>query len=275
MRREARLLHVAAILLWSSSALAEKPRFGDTVSLSMGGMLHHGKATISSTREDAPVDRLDLSDLGLEDNTEVFWTDLTWQLAERWQLGLSFSSFDADGYKEATTNGNLGDLDWEIGASLTSAFDMRLYIADLTWDFLKTDNAHLGVGVGVHAAGLDLDVLAEVWTGAGGTGERIEVGREKASVLAPLPNVSLVGGWQITDRLYLGGLLGYFSLSYDRYDGRLFSARALLEWRPWKRFGLGAAYQFVDVDLEVEKSRSRDSYDLEFDGSVLFVSMGF
>ena len=42
-----------------------------------------------------------------------------------------------------------------------------------------------------------------------------------------------------------------------------------------RRFGLGAAYQYLDVDLEVDGSNRQELYDFEFYGPVLYVSVGF
>ena len=262
-------------LLFAPVAFAEKPRFGDTLSVSIGGMNHRGKAEMAVTRPDAPVDKLTFTDLGLSDETEVFWGDLNWQFAERWKFRLNYSSFDATGENVQTTGGNYEDLEWEVGTRLSSDFEMELYIADLTWDFLKTNNGHLGVGVGIHAVDLDLGLIAEVGASVGDDEGFVEIGREATSVLAPLPNLSLSGGYLIGDQVYLNGSLGFFSLKYDDYDGSLFSARASVEWRPWEHVGLGAAYQFVELELEVDRSSKREYYDFQFYGPVLFLSVGF
>ncbi len=263
------------LILLPVVAQAEKPRFGDTISLSAGGMLHKGRGEIASTRDDAPVDRLNFRDLGLSEETRVFWADFTWQFTNRWQVSLTYTSFDADGFQSASKSGNFDDLEWEIGARLTTDFKLRLYIADVTWDFLKTDRSHLGVGVGLHAADLDMDLLLEVGGGIGDQTGEIEVRSEQASVLAPLPNLSLAGGHKITEQLYLSGQLGYMSLSYDKYDGELFSARGQVEWRPRNNFGLGLAYQYVDIDVTVDEERSTELYDFRFYGPILFLSVGF
>jgi hypothetical protein len=266
---------LAGLLVLSGFAHADKPRFGDTLSLSLGGMNHRGKATLASTREDAPVNRLTFADLGLDDQTRVFWGDFSWQFADRWQFSLAYTSFSANGFKSASKGGNFGDIDWEIGASLSTEFDLELYIADLTWDFLTTERSHLGVGVGLHAADVDISLVAEVTGSIGGSGADRAVRAESASVLAPLPNVSMVGGIMLTENVYLGGHLGWMSLTYDKYDGSLFSARGALEWRPWKNFGLGAAYQYVDLDVEIDEGSRIEDYDFRFYGPILFVSVGF
>ena len=238
-------------------------------------MKHRGQAIFSSTNEDAPIDKLTFKDLGMEDEASVFWADFTWQWADRWQFSFNYSSFDTNGFNATSKSFEFGDLDVEIGAAVTTDFDMKLYIADVTWDFYKSDKAHLGVGVGLHAVDLDLDMLAEVGVNVGGEGGTVELRSEQASALAPLPNVSLVGGVMVTENVYIGGHLGFFSLTYDKYDGSLFSARGSVEWRPWENFGFGAAYQYVEMDLSVDGSTKQEDYDLKFYGPILFLSVGF
>jgi hypothetical protein len=263
------------MLLLSQSVFADKPRFGDTLTIGLGGMSHRGKATLAVTRPDAPVDKLTFSDLGLSEDTEVFWGDFNWQFADRWKFRLNYSSFDSKGRNVQSTGGNWNDLEWEVGARLSTDFEMELYITDLTWDFLKSENGHLGVGVGLHAVDLDLGMILEAGASAGGEGDFVVVNADAASVLAPLPNLSVSGGYLIADKVYLHGSIGFFSLKYDKYDGNLFSARAALEWRPWKHVGLGAAYQYVQLELDVDRDSKQEYYDFEFYGPVLFLTFGF
>lgn len=275
MNRTLRTLLSLITLLFVQAAFADKPRFGDTLTVGLGGMKHRGNATLAATRPDAPVDELTFTDLGLTDETEVFWGDFAWQFAERWKFRLNYSSFDATGERVQTTGGNWDDLEWGVGARLSTDFEMELYIADLTWDFLKTEKGHMGVGLGLHAVDLDLGVLLEVGAEIGGEGGFIPVDADATSVLAPLPNVSLSGGYLIADKVYLSGSLGFFSLEVDKYDGSLFSARAAVEWRPWEHFGLGAAYQYVELELDVDRDSKQEYYDFEFYGPILFLSVGF
>ncbi len=275
MKLSLRMLSGVVVVLISQTAFAEKPRFGDTLSFSFGGMDHRGNMKIAVTRDDAPVDKLDFTDLGMSDETDVFWGDLTWQFAERWKFRLNYSSFDSKGEKTATADGNYDDLDWTIGARLTSDFDMKIFIADLTWDFLKSEKGHLGVGGGLHAIDIDFDLLLEVGAQVGDEGGTVDVRGESDQFLVPLPNVSLAGGYMLGESVYVSASLGYLSFNIDKYDGHLFSARASAEWRPWRNVGFGAAYQYLDADVEIDQSDRTEFYAVEFYGPILFVSVGF
>ena len=270
-------LAVGVLLALLSVPAGAENRFGDTVSFMVGAMDHRGNGSVASTRQNIPIDRLTFGDLGLGDDTGIIWAKFAWQFAEDLQVRLGYSRFDTSGFRVATASGNFDGIDWEGGAILTSNLDMHFFIADLNWDFYKGERGLLGAGVGLHAADFDFDLLVEVFANVDGEVDSglITIGDEEASALAPLPNLSLIGGYKLAEDVYLEARAGYLSLSYDRYDGSLLSALASIEWRAWEKVGLGAAYQYVDVDVDVENPSSMERYDLQFHGPVLFVSIGF
>ena len=255
---------------------AENIRFGDTVTLSVGAMNHNGDGYIVSTRPNLPLDRVTFTDLDLDDDVDIFWANINWQISNRWKFGFSYSGFDTNGLTVASADGNFEGIDWTVGAALASSLDVDFFIADISYDFLLKENARLGLGAGLHAADLEFDLLVGVFASVGGGDfEFFPLAVEEAAVLAPMPNVSLVGGYAFGDKVYIEGRAGWFSLSYDKYKGDLLSLRVSAEWRPWRRVGIGAGYQLVDIDVEIEGSRGNEFFDLEFDGPILFVSVGF
>ena len=269
-------LLVASAMLLAAPVHADPVRFGDKLTVSIGGMSHEGDGYVTSTRPNLPLDRVTFSDLDLNDDDPIIWGNVQWQITNRWQLGFSYSEFDTRGLTVASTGGNFDGLEWQVGAALASSLDVKFFIFDLSYDLVQKDNWHLGAGVGVHSADLDFDLLVGVFASVGD--DRVEffpLAFEEASVLAPMPNISLLGGYTFADKVYLEGRVGWFSMSYDNYDGDLLSLRLSAEWRPWKRVGVGAGYQYVDVDVSREGSRGDEFFDLKFDGPVLFFSVGF
>ena len=260
-------------LFLSTAVLADKPRFGDTFTFSAGGMNHYGSADFSSTNTGDEESIVDFDDLGLSDNQSVFWGGARWRFTDRWEAGISYTSFNASGTETADHDWNFGDLEVTTSATVFSDFDLDLLIVDVTWDFLLTEKSHMGVGLGLHIMDTSLALDGELDPGFGG--DPIELGSESGSTTVPLPNITLMGGHRFTDTLYLGAKVGYFSLDYDKYDGELTSARALLEWRPFENFGFGLGYQYVDIDLKVDTSTSDDRYNMVFDGPLLVLSLGF
>ena len=272
MRKTAATTLGALCLISAGNALADKPGFGDTLTLGIGTLWNQSDATFAYTLDGLPETELDLSDLGMKDSDTVLWLGGKWQFSDRFHLGASYSRFKADGSNTIDFNGDFGEVIFTSGATLTSNFESKLYIVDLAWDFLKTENAHLGVGVGVHVADLSFELGAVIDLPLGGT---LDLGVDKAEVTAPLPNATLSGGVMMGEYLYLHGAAGYFSLNYSDYDGQLLSARAAIEWRPFERFGIGAGYQYVNLNLKVDNSDSNEEYDLDLHGPLVFLSVGF
>ncbi|MEM1080637.1 MAG: hypothetical protein AAGH65_03565 [Pseudomonadota bacterium] len=242
---------------------------------SLGGFWNEVDATVASTPNGFDKVELDLDRLGLDDRATIFWSEGTWRFTERWSANLSYSQFSSDGLAEATADGVYEDIEWEAGAALATDFGIGLAIANITWDFVSTDRTRAGIGLGVHTANLEFDITASarIETSEGVFEEVVETTGN--DLLAPLPNVALTASHEFTDNLRLLGYLGYFSLSYDDYDGTLVSTRVALEWFPWENVGFGGALQYVDVELEIEQSRRVDDYEVALFGPIAYATFRF
>ena len=253
----------------------QNPRFGDTFTLSTGVLFHNADASLGATLDDN--DRVDLSldDLGVGRSETVFWSELSWQIGRRWRWDVTYSAFDGNGFIEADTSGNFGEINFDAGASLTTDLDVDLFITEFNYDFIGSARARLGAGLGFHVTSIDFDLLAnlEVMTDNSALEETLR--SETTDLMAPLPNFSLSGSYRLSENLYWSADVGYLSLNVDKYDGEIFSLRTRVEWRPWKRLGIGAAYQFVDLNLKVDDGRIEERYKLQLNGPALFLSYGF
>ncbi len=264
------------LVILVAPAYADNLRFGDTLTFSFGAMKHSADGSVVSNRPNLPTDRLTLKDLDLDDDDDILWANFNWQFSPRWQVGFGYSSLETQGITVAKTGGNFEGTEWEAGAVLASGLEMDLFIAEISYALLQKENTRLDLGLGVHAIDLDFGVFVGVFASVDGGGEDfVPVVFKDSDFFAPLPNLSLVGGHQIAEKVYLEGRAGWLSLSYDDYKGDLLSLRLSAEWRPWQRVGFGLGYQFVDVDVKVDRSRGREIYDVEFDGPILFMSVGF
>ena len=259
----------------SSTAQTQNPRFGDTFTFSTGVLFHNADASFGATLNDNDPVNLSLDDLGVGRNETVFWSELSWQLSRRLRWDVNYSAFDGTGFIEANSSGNFGEVNFDAGASLTTDLDVDLFITDINYDFISSARGRLGAGIGFHVTHIDFDLLANLEVMTDDVGLEEVFRSETTDVLAPLPNLSLSGSYRLSDHLYWSADVGYLSLNIDKYDGEIFSLRTRVEWRPWKRLGIGAAYQFVDLNLKVDDGRIEERYKLQLNGPALFLSYGF
>ena len=68
---------------------------------------------------------------------------------------------------------------------------------------------------------------------------------------------------------------GYFGLSYGDYSGHMTNAHAMVNYQLSPRWALAAGYQFVDLDLEVEKDDFTQVYDINFSGPMAYLRFSF
>ncbi len=275
-----RLTLVLALVLFmvvAAPARADKPVFGDTFSFSVGGMKHYADATFRATGEGDPEFELDLDDLEMDTDATTLWLGFNWQFADSWGLSGSYTNFDSDGNATVDESGNYDGIEWDVNATLESTLDLDLYIVDLTWDFINNGRTHVGVGFGLHIADLSSSIDASASLDVDGNPiAPVELGASSTDVTAPLPNVLLRAGHRFGDSFYIGARVGYFALKVDDIDGELWTGWATAEWRPGGgNFGVGLGYQYMNINVEQEKSRVVEEYDFTGDGPILFVSVGF
>ncbi len=277
MRIVHRITWIALLASLSAPALADKPGFGDTFSIKVGGMNYNADAEFSTTIEGLDEVTLDLGDLDMDTEATNLWLGFVWQFADNWGLNGSFSSFEGDGTAVAAEDGNFDDIVWSASATLESELDLKFYIVDLHWDFINTGRSHFGVGVGLHIADISTGIAATIDADVNGNPiTPIDLGASSSSVTAPLPNVSLQGGHRFGDSFYVGGKIGYFALEVDDVDGELVTASIFGEWRPGGgNFGVGVGYQMIDIDVTSEGSVRTKKVDLSGDGPILYASLGF
>ena len=266
------------LLIVATPSFADRPGFGDTFTFGVGGMQHYADASFQATREGLPPIELDLEDLEMDTDATKIWLGFTWQFADSWGLSGTYTDFDSTGLAFASESGNFDDIEWDVNATLESELDMNIYIVDLHWDFINTGQSHFGVGAGLHIADIKTGIQATLELDVNGdpVGNPLPLGARTTTVTAPLPNFHVRGGHRFGDSIYIGAKLGYFSLKVDEVDGKLVTGAAFAEWRPGGgNFGLGFGYQYMNIDVEQDKSGLFEKYDMTGDGPILYVSAGF
>ena len=209
-----------------------------------------------------------LDDLGLDDNKISPAVGGVFNFLGR-SLTLRFDYF---GYHDDANAKADFSFDWDgdtipVGANLDSNLDLDLYVINLSYNFIRSDRATFGVGVGVHLADIDIGIT--------GTVNGVEVASGDADVLAPLPNLYVTGAYAFTDKFLVRYGGGGISLSSGDWDGSLFFVNAFLEYWPWQHLGFGAGYRYVDVDVDYDPGHKKQTFDFTIPGPVLYVTAGF
>ncbi len=271
-----RLLALLFASILSGSVFAAgssvNPMLDDKFTFRLGATWLKADGNFSSTRDGEPTDKISTGDLGVDDSETNLYVGARWRFAERWRLSFNYFGLDAD----SNINQNFDELDFgDIDASGFLAVDTKLntdfYVAQVGYSLLKNERAELGIGVGVHV--VQFETKLKVSGGINNVSGSVQ--SDSIDYTVPLPNILGYGAYAITPKLSLEGGVGYFGLDYNDYDGKLVTAVASLEYRLTDHFGVGIGYNYVNMDLTINKSSRKDKYDLDYKGPVAYISASF
>jgi len=240
-----------------------------------GGVLRHSTTgKFSSHQEGKNPVYVDLDDLGLDEEDYTPFASAQLRLAKRLSLNMGYFGYHESDKKRSEFEYEFGDIIIPFAAITDSEIDLDVYFANLTYSFYSSKNTEVGMGLGVHGADFHLKIYAETDPGNPSI-PPTPIGEETEDFLAPLPNLYFFASRALSDKLLLHLTGGWMSLTYDEYDGNLFFVRGTLEYRLMEHFGIGGGYSYFDVDVERDRGKRIETYEVQFRGPLVFLVLGF
>ena len=210
--------------------------------------------------------------VGLDERDSSYWLTLNWRSAtSRWGAWFGSWQYDVAGSRVWEDSLPIGGTEIPVGASVTSTLDAKWYILEATYSFYRSDTVDTGIGIGFHVVDIDTAIAARFQIG---DQEFVETSN-RLNTLAPLPNVLAYVHWKFAPRWGLVGRAGYFGLDYSNFSGQMINAHAMVNYQLSPRWALGLSYQFVDLDLDVEKDNYTQVYDIDFSGAMVYARFSF
>ena len=75
-------------------------------------------------------------------------------------------------------------------------------------------------------------------------------------MLAPLPVVSLYGGFALNEQWSVGARLDLFSLTYEQYHGGITVLGLNLLYQPFRHVGFGVGYTGLFLNFQADSTRA-------------------
>jgi hypothetical protein len=158
---------------------------------------------------------------------------------------------------------SLSDLVFPVRAQVTSKFNFSDLRLSVDYSFFKTLDKEVGVGLGLHVAGYDVSLTANL------------VGTQQEDLTAPLPVLNLYGQYALTERWAAGARLSRLSLSYDRYDGSLTSLEIDVLYQPFRHVGFGIGERSLDIKLNVSDGNTQRRFKQALQGPLFYMNVSF
>jgi hypothetical protein len=235
-----------------------------------GAQFYQADGEFGYIEEGQPDIKVDMDDLGLDEDavTPVFGGIINF--GRKWTLRLDYFGYHEDGKNTVDFSFDFEDVTIPAGALVDSSLDLDVYVANFSYNFIHSERARLGAGVGVHLADLEIKISGKLTDPV-----EVDLGRGDASLFAPLPNLYVMGAYAFTDRFLIRGGGGGMSLTYGDWDGSLWFANAFLEYWPFNNAGIGAGYRYLDADVDYDPGHKKETYDFTLPGPVVYLTVGF
>ena len=215
--------------------------------------------------------------LGMNSNNQVFRLKGFWRFSKnkRHRMDLGWFSFNRSGSnkiaRDIIIEGPDGkEIEIKAGTEVRSYLDLDIYKGLYSYSLFLDDRLDLALGVGLYVMPIEAGLRA-----AGAIDTKVD-----ESFTAPLPVFSIRTDILITPKWFFRTGAEVFYLAIDDYVGNIIATYAALEYKPWKRIGLGAGADFTRLyvesnDFDVPGVDFKGTVEFEFAGVELFAKLYF
>lgn len=266
------MLLLALAMSWTAAAaraqteaIPNHPALTDRFSFELGGFYSRAstQASLGPSSGGAGVIVDFENTLGLEDRNLSAIGGFLWRITDRWRVEVDYFSLNRDATRTLATEVTWGDQVFPVGATVETKFDFSDIRVSGGYSFFKRRDKELGVGVGLHVAGIKSALQS---SGAGA---------ESGDVTAPLPVLNLYGAFALTNEWAVRMRVDWLSLNYDIYSGDLRSTAIDVLYRPFRNVGFGLGLRTFVLDVEIDDSEWRGKARTSYTGPTAFVTVSF
>lgn len=241
------------------------PRFSVTAGTSPSSFETNARIDPETTLAAAGTEVSFERDLGLEDARTLRRVSAQWRPFRRHELAATYFSAPRSGSEQITRDITFRNQTYPVDALVTTQFDLDY--ASLTYTFWARRSDRDGLGITLGAATLSMNASVAVATASVS---------QQAKTDVPVALAGLQGRVAFTPRLHAeAGAATLPRVTIGDYSGDALTAAARLEYRPVNWLGVGGAYHYFRLNVDVEQNTLRGALDMTIRGPEAYVRLAF
>jgi hypothetical protein len=208
-------------------------------------------------------------DLGLPEQQDMQRFSLEWRPLQRHELAISHFSASRNAAQQIEREIVFRDETYPVSAFVTSNFDLDYTSATYTFWARRAERSGIGITLGVAQIAVDADITATR------PGESVSVSESaETDVPVALAGLQLRGalGRRVQGRVNAAALP---RVTINGYSGRALKGDASIEYRATRWLGLGAAYDYFQLDVDIAQGDLQGDIAMKIQGPGVFVRLGF
>ena len=244
------------------------PRFSVTAGSSTGSFDTNARIDPETSAEEGTQVSFE-RDLGLEDSKTLQRFTAQWRPFRRHELAATYFSAPREGMEQINRTVVFRNESYPVNALVTTQFDLDY--ASVTYTYWARRSERDGLGITHGAATLAMN--ASVTAARPGTSVTVT---QSAETDVPVALAGLQGRVALLPRLHAEAAVSMLPrVTIGDYAGNATTAGARLEYRPMRWLGLGAAYHYFRLDVDVEQLDLRGALDMTIRGPEAYVRLAF
>jgi hypothetical protein len=209
------------------------------------------------------------NDLGLEESRNLQRFAVQWNPFRRHELAASHFSATRRGFEQIDREITFRDQVYPVQAAVTTELDLDYWSASYTFWARRSDRDSFGISLGAATIAIDAGISAQI------PGATVAV-TEEAETEVPVLLAGLQGRVAFSPRFFGEAAVSTLpSVTIENYTGSALTGQARLEYRPVRWFGIGAAYHYFRMDIDVEDADLTGALDMTIRGPEAFVRLAF
>jgi hypothetical protein len=213
-------------------------------------------------------------DFGHDADDTTLKVDGYWRFGRRGRLDFAYQTFRRGAEHTLERDIVFGDETYHVGATIDS--DARLDVGELYYSYslLNTGEAEVGLMLGVSSFFNEWDVEATGSATGGGGAQAGSTQRESKELIAPIPAIGAHFRYTLLPGFLAHGRVKWMKATISDYTGSMLQWRAGLDYFFTPNFGIGAAWDSTDVDVE-KQTEGTVALQYKYDGPVGYVAIAF
>lgn len=196
---------------------------------------------------------VDFSKVFNGDREDSAWRiDSLYRFNPKHSIGFGYYDVSRSGNRQLTADVTVDEITYLAGAQVTSELDIAMYRFFYNYSFHHDEKVELAGSVGLYFADIGLGLAGDfTCAGAPGCSGSSQTSRAATSNLTvPLPSVGILVNYNFTPRLKAQARFDWFYIEVDQFKGNMNEVYLGLEYRLFKHFAVGAAYDRLDVRVD-------------------------
>jgi len=192
-----------------------------------------------------------------------------WRPFRRHELSATHFSAPRDGFREIDEEIVFGDETYPVSAQVTSELDVDYTSISYTYWARRTDRDGIGISLGAAALSFDASVNAE-------SDDLSVTLSEEAETDVPVALIGLQGRVAFSPRVHGEASVATLPrVTIEGYTGDALTGMARLEFRPLSWLGVGAAYHYFRLNVDVAEEDLNGALDMTIRGPEAYIRLAF